>query len=168
VPPIVRPEIPADRPAIQTVNAQAFAGMAEAALVDRLRDNGDVLVSLIAEASDRVVGHVLFSRMHIDTANGIIKAAALAPMAVLPEYQNRGIGSALIRAGLEACRSLGETIVVVVGHQNYYPRFGFSPALARQLTSPYSGDSCMALELQPDAMKDVHGVVRYAPAFSEL
>jgi putative acetyltransferase len=164
----VRPETPADYDSIRTVNTEAFGGPAEASLVDRLREDGHVLVSLVAVKEDTVVGHVLFSRLHIDANDRTIDAAALAPMAVRPGFQNNGIGSSLVRAGLDACRNAGETIVVVVGHRNYYPRFGFSPALARQLISPYSGDSCMALELQPGAMKGIQGVVRYAPAFGDL
>jgi putative acetyltransferase len=148
------------------VNDQAFGGREEGALVDALRAAGDVLVSLVAVEDATVVGHILFSRLHIDTDRGTINAAALAPMAVLPAFQNREIGSALVREGLDACRQSGETIVVVVGHQRFYPRFGFSAALARQLTSPYSGDACMALELVPNAMAGLRGSVRYPTAFN--
>jgi len=143
----VHEETPEDFDAVRHVNLVAFGGVTEAWLVDRLREDGLALVSLAAEAGGRVVGHILFSRVAIETPDGPIPAAALAPMAVLPGFQRQGIGSELIRAGLEACRKLGEKIVVVVGHPDYYPRFGFSAVLARRLHSPYCGDAFMALEL---------------------
>jgi putative acetyltransferase len=166
--PVIRPEAPGDYAAIRRLNELAFAGPAEGELIDLLRASGDVLVSLVAVEEESVVGHILFSRLLIATDQGTVNAAALAPMGVLPEFQNRGIGSALVRAGLSACRDAGETIVVVVGHRDFYPRFGFSARLASQLTSPYSGDSCMALELQPGAMSNLRGTVRYAAPFSKL
>ena len=93
---------------------------------------------------------------------------ALAPMAVVPELQRRGIGSALVREGLRTCVERGHRIVVVVGHPDFYPRFGFSAGLAGRLKSPFSGPACMALELVPDAMESVEGEVVYPPPFGEL
>jgi putative acetyltransferase len=164
----IRAETAADYDSVRRVNRLAFDGDVEAALVDALRAGGHVLVSLAAEEDGEVVGHILFSRMRIHTANGGLEAASLAPVAVLPAWQNRGIGSALVRAGLEACRGQGERIAVVLGHAHYYPRFGFSAELARRLHGDYSGESWMALELVPGALDGVEGAVEYADPFSRL
>ena len=139
--------------------------MEESALVDRLRDEGHAMISLIAELDTRVVGHILFSRMWIRTQSGLVEAVALAPVAVLPEHQRRGIGGRLIRHGLELIRAQGEKIVIVVGHPNYYPRFGFSTEKARCLKSPFPADAFMAMELVAGALEDVKGAVVYAPPF---
>jgi putative acetyltransferase len=136
-------------------------------LVDRLRDDGEVLVELVAEgARDLVVGHILFSHLPIHAPDGsIIRAAALAPLAVLPAYQRGGVGAALVRAGLEACAGEGAQAVVVVGHPDYYPRFGFTAEAAAALKAPFSGPAFMALELTPAALR-AGGEVRYARAFA--
>jgi putative acetyltransferase len=164
-----RNEAPGDHPAVAEVNRQAFGGRDdEARLVERLRKGGYARVSMVAEFGGRVVAHVLFSDLPIVTARGIVAALALAPMAVVPEFQSRGVGSALGTAALERCRAEGHRIVVVLGHPGFYPRFGFSAALARQLESPYSGEAFMALELVPGAMEGVRGRVQYPPPFEDL
>src|SRR5204862_1656130 len=117
---IIRTERSEDRPAIRQVNEAAFGGPDEADLVDALRAEGAVLVSLVAEIDRSIVGHVLFSRMSIDVPDRTTAAAALAPMAVLPAYHRQGIGGKLVEAGLEAVRAMGERIVIVVGHPTYY------------------------------------------------
>ncbi|MGH9671813.1 MAG: GNAT family N-acetyltransferase, partial [Bryobacteraceae bacterium] len=115
---------------------------------------------------DDIAGHILFSPLPIDVAGGrVIRAAALAPVAVRPEAQRAGIGSALIRRGLEICRDRGCAASVVLGWPEYYPRFGFSAELARRLRAPFSGESFMALELEPGSLAGVEGMVRYARAF---
>jgi putative acetyltransferase len=163
---IVRPECKTDQEAIRYVNRLAFGQDQEARLVDALRDGGYFRVSLVAEQVGRVVGHILFSDLPILTRVGTAPALALAPMAVLPELQNQGVGSALVRNGLEACRRQGHRVVVVLGHAHFYPRFGFSPKLAANLDSPFSGgDSFMALELAPGALDGVVGRVQYPPPF---
>jgi putative acetyltransferase len=114
----------------------------------------------------RVVGHVLFSDLPIITATGTTPALALAPMAVLPEFQHLGVGSELVRHGLDVCRDAGHEIVVVLGHPRFYPRFGFSPALAVRLSSPFSGkESFMAAELVPGSLEGVTGRVEYPLPF---
>ena len=165
---LVRAETPADHDDIRRVNRLAFEGDVEAALVDALRDGGHVLASLVAVEDGAVVGHILFSRMRIHTAKSTVDAASLAPVGALPGFQNRGIGSALVRAGLEFCRAQGERIVVVLGHASYYPRFGFSTGLATKLHGPYAGESWMALELTPGALDGLEGTVEYAEPFSRL
>jgi putative acetyltransferase len=165
---VIREEIPADHDAIREVNRQAFNGDAEATLVDRLRASGAVIVSLVAVQNGEVVGHILFSDLPIDYgATATIHAVSLAPMAVAPKFQRRGIGSALVQRGLELCRERGKSIVVVLGHPEYYPRFGFSAELAKPLESPYSGLAAawMALELVPGALDGIKGTVRYPEAF---
>ena len=166
---LIRPEATADQDAIRHVNRLAFGQDEEARLVDALRDGGYVRVSLVAERAGRIVGHILFSDLPIITEAGTVPALALAPMAVLPELQRQGIGSALVQRGLEACRQQGHRVVVVLGHSHFYPRFGFSPKLAAHLESPFSGsDSFMALELVPGALDGIAGRVQYPPPFDCL
>jgi putative acetyltransferase len=164
---IIRPETNADREAIRHVNRLAFGQDAEARLVDALRSGSYVRASLVAEKDGQVVGHILFSDLPILTDAGTLPALALAPMAVLPEFQNQGIGSALVRRGLEVCKERGHPIVVVVGHPDFYPRFGFSSKLAARLDSPFSGrESFMAVELVFGALDAVAGLVQYPPPFN--
>jgi putative acetyltransferase len=161
----VRSEYPEDCAAIRHVNQEAFGHREEADLVAALRKEGVVLASFVAEMEKQIVGHILFSRMSIETSGGPTSAVALAPMAVLPEHQRRGIGGKLIRHGLDWLRGEGEQIVIVLGHPEYYPRFGFSTEMARSLTSPFPSEAYMALELSAGALDGVHGKVRYAEAF---
>src|SRR5262245_10322368 len=162
----LRPETSADHEAIRHVNRLAFGQDDEARLVDALRDGGYVRVSLVAERAGQVVGHVLFSDLPILTGDGTVSALALAPMAVLHEFQRQGVGSALVQKGLEVCRKGGHHIVVVLGHPDFYPRFGFSARLAQPLSSPFGGrEAWMALELVPGALGSVAGWVRYPPPF---
>lgn len=160
----VRGEQPGDIAAIREVHTEAFGQTAEAQLVDRLRDDGDAIASLVIERGGNIVGHVLFSQLRIVAPDRGIKAAALAPVGVRPPFQRQGLGSKLIHAGLQRCRELGIEAVVVLGHPAYYPRFGFSAALARGLAGPYSGPAFMALELVPKCLAD-GGTVHYAAAF---
>ena len=155
---------PPEHLVIRAVNEAAFGGSEEADLVDKLR--GDhALISLVAECELGVVGHILFSRMWIRTPSKLVPTVALAPVAVLPEHQRKGIGQRLIVHGLELLKNQGERIVIVVGHPDYYPRFGFSTAKAAPLESPFPRDAFMALELGEGALDGVHGAVIYPPAF---
>jgi putative acetyltransferase len=162
---LIRPETTADHPAVREVNRLAFGGEDEARLVDALRDGGYARISLVAEIDGHVVGHVLFSDLPIISPGGRVEALSLAPLAVAPSHQRRGIGSVLVREGLRACRDAGYEIVVVVGHPEFYPRFGFSAVLAERLESPFSGPAFMAVELVPGALGGVTGEVRYPPPF---
>jgi putative acetyltransferase len=161
----VRPENPGDREAVREVNRRAFGREDEARLVDALRGGGYARLSLVAEGGGRVVGHVLFSDLPILTQTGTLHALALAPIAVLPARQRQGIGSRLVREGLRACADAGHRVVVVLGHPDYYPRFGFSAQLAERLKAPFFGPTFMALELVPGALAGVAGEVRYPPPF---
>lgn len=162
---IIRAERADDYFAIRHVNEAAFGGPDEARLVEALRADGAVLVSLVADVDGLTAGHILFSRMSIETPGQTVEAVALAPLAVLPASQRQGIGGNLIRHGLQALRGTGERIVIVVGHAAYYPRFGFSTEKARPLESPFDSEAFMALELSPGALDGVQGRVRYARAF---
>jgi putative acetyltransferase len=167
---IIRPETPADAAAIYTVNKTAFRGRdAEPGLVEAIRKSAHFVpeLSLVAEQDGQVVGHIIFSRIRIETENGDVPALSLAPMAVLPEFQQHGIGSSLVRRGLEEAKRLGHAVMIVLGHPTYYPRFGFSAALAKPLGCPFgdAGDAWMALELVPGALVGLRGKVVYPPFF---
>jgi len=124
----------------------------------------------VAIKNGKVVGHILFSRINIETKVGLVPALALAPMAVHPEFQNQGVGSELLRQGLERCRNLGHSVVIVVGHPTYYPPFGFTSARRKGLEAPFpvSDEVFMVLELAPGALKNVKGMVIYPPEFEEV
>jgi putative acetyltransferase len=136
--------------------------------VQRLHADGDALVALVAEADGAVVGHILFSRLPIATARGVIEAAALAPLAVHPRRQRQGIGSALVRHGLENCRARDIPAVVVLGDPAYYGRFGFSAEQAQDMQTPWSGPNLMAIELTPAGLGDGRGIACYPAAFTAL
>lgn len=166
----VRPETPEDHAAVREVNERAFERSAEADLVDSLRRSARPHLSLVAEEEGRVIGHIFFSPVQIASQESAVAVMGLAPMAVLPQRQRQGVGSALVREGLRACRPLGCEAVVVLGHPEYYPRFGFKPAETYGLQSEYDvpAEVFMAMELEPGALEDVRGVVRYHAAFGEV
>jgi predicted N-acetyltransferase YhbS len=167
---IIRPEHPADIPAIHEVNHLAFCQAEEAVLVDNLR-NSDAFIpalSLVAVLDDKIVGHILFTKIKINDAPGNAHdSLALAPMAVRPEFQNQGIGGQLIRYGLKQAKALGHASVIVLGYEHYYPKFGFSPAEKWNIRAPFETPSTafMGIELQENALKNVSGTVEYAKAF---
>ena len=125
---VIRPEMPEDAAAIRQVNEEAFGGQDEADIVEKLRSHQAFTLSLVATCTDKVVGHILFSPVTIESESESFAALGLGPVAVLPPYQNKGIGSQLVRTGIEKCRQAGHDVIVVVGHPTYYPRFGFFPA----------------------------------------
>jgi len=165
----IRPERPEDQAAVFAVNQSAFPTPAEARLVDTLRPVARPIVSLVATLDDEVVGHILFAPVTVRGDAGTWAAMGLAPMAVHPNHQNRGIGSQLVRAGLEACRRLGQEVVFVLGHLGYYPRFGFEPAPPKGLT--YKGQvdpHFMVIELRPGALGGMAGAVEFHPEFDRV
>lgn len=169
----IRQENPSDITAIHALNKIAFDGReAEPRLVDDIRNSENFIpeLSLVAEQRGQILGHILLSRIHIETENGSIPALALAPMAVLPAYQKQGIGSDLVRRALSVSKSLGHGIVIVLGHSSYYPRFGFSADAAKSLECPYGncGTAWMACELITGALQGIHGRVVYPPAFDHV
>jgi len=163
----IRAATPSDAESIRRVHAAAFERDAEAEIALGLVAREPACISLVAARADVVVGHVLFSPVRVDGRRFARAPMALGPLAVAPEAQRDGIGSALSRAGIEACRKIGAPFVVVLGHPPYYPRFGFAPAARFGLTfadlPPL--DAFMALELAPGALANAGGAVRYAPEF---
>ncbi|HEY9080721.1 N-acetyltransferase [Magnetovibrio sp.] len=163
----IREEQPDDFEGIRAVNDAAFGGTDESELIDRLREADLVITALVAEEYGEIVGHILFSELEVtsDDHKRSIRAAALAPMAVAPTHQRLGIGSELVRQGLEKCRENGIEAVVVVGHERFYPRFGFSAQIAECLKSPFSGPFSMVLTLKQGVFDDFSGFVIYPDAF---
>lgn len=161
---IIRAEQPTDAPAIRAVLLAAFPTDAEARLVDLLRRVGRLSISLVAERTGQIIGHIAFSPITIAEK---IAGLGLAPLAVHPSAQRTGIGAALVRQGLSSCRTADTGFVVVLGDPAYYRRFGFKPASTWNLTDEYAGGlAFQALELHPDAAPPTGGLVKYAPEFS--
>lgn len=169
---VIRPQESADDADVFTVNERAFGRQGEPYLVEQLRQAPDAIqeLSLVAVMQGQIVGHILFSLVTLETNLGDIPALALAPVAVLPEYQNQGIGSMLVRHGLEEARRLGYRIAVVLGHSNYYPRFGFHCSAEYGIRCAYEvpEEAFMVMELQPAALEGVQGIVRYPPVFDGI
>jgi putative acetyltransferase len=166
----IRPETPEDHPHVRDVNEQAFGQAVEADLVDRLRKACPDTLSLVADDEGRIVGHIFFSPVAIDGAGRRMQGMGLAPMGVRPDRQKQGIGSALVKNGLEILRDRGCPFVIVLGHPGYYTRFGFEPASKRNLTSQWEGvpdEAFMVLVLGEEGMQGVSGVARYRGEFDE-
>jgi putative acetyltransferase len=165
----IRDERPGDAGSIRAVNLAAFETNVEADLVDALREQATPIVSLVAEDDGMIVGHILFTP--VTFVNGpSLPVMGLAPMAVLPAKQQRGIGSQLVLEGLERCRDAGAVAVVVVGHATYYPRFGFVPGSQFGIGCEYDvpDDVFLACELRDGALREVAGTVRYHPVFANV
>ena len=159
----IRTEAFADLDAIRAVVKDAFPTPVEAQLVDRLRDDGSIFLSLVALSDGAVVGHVVFSRMRAPAG-----ALGLGPVAVSSSHRRIGIAAQLIEAGLARAKAEGWKSVFVLGNPAYYTRFGFRPELAAGFLSPYAGPHLMGLELQPGALAVRAGELRYPEAFSDL
>jgi len=162
---VMREREPADDEAICRLNHAAFGSPIEAKIVEDLRKARLAAIELVAVEADVIVGHILFSALKVTFGEEMMPTLALAPMAVVPGRQRQGIGSDLVRHGLALARQREWWAVIVLGHPDYYPRFGFSAALAKPLAAPYSGDAFMALELVPSALSGAGGRVVYPPAF---
>ena len=158
-----------DIPEIRTVNQIAFGGDIEADIVDALRNNPVCEVSLVAEWEGGIVGHIMFSRVEIESGGAKIDILGLAPMAVLPAFQRKGIGSKLVVAGLEKCVSKGYAAVVVLGYPEFYKRFGFIAAEGYNIKSEFDvpPEVFLVKELMEGALEGVSGVVRYHKVFSD-
>ncbi|MEM7111559.1 MAG: N-acetyltransferase [Chloroflexota bacterium] len=164
---VIRNETEQDWDAIAHVNRLAFGQENEAQLVNALRKNGKATISLVAEDRGEVVGHILFSLVTVgDNGTGI----ALGPLAVHPDWQKQGVGSQLTKAGIVACRRLGFSRLIVLGHPTYYPRFGFVPASRFGVHSEYKvpDEVFMAQELTTGAFNTCSGLVKYAPEFQQF
>lgn len=163
---IVRREMAGDVAAVRRVICLAFDGDDEAGLVDRLRADGDLILSLVAEQDGQVIGHVAFSRLSIANDSGVTPGVSLAPVGILPQMQRKGAGRALIEAGHDQLRHVGETVVFVLGDPVYYSRFGYSVKGADAFDCAYAGPYFQWLRLSPQA--PAAGVISYAPAFGGL
>lgn len=155
----------ADRAAIRAVEERAFGRTEEADLVERLVCRGDVVLELVAERFQTIVGHLLFSRLHVDGNGARFPAVALAPVAVDPAHQRQGIGRVLISEGHRRLHEAGERLAVVVGDPTYYAQFGYTHERARLFSSEYQGEALQALALG-EAPEE--GRLAYAPAFAGL
>lgn len=164
----IRTETNDDIPAVYTVNEKAFERPDEAELVDTLRRQDAVLLSLVADLDGHIVGHILFTPVVVETPSGeTLQAVGIGPLAVSPAMQRKGIGSLLMRAGLEACARQGHKLVFLLGHPDYYPRFGFQTASRYgyrwEKTAPE--EAFMVFELTPNTLPGPGGVVRFLPEF---
>jgi HAD superfamily hydrolase (TIGR01509 family) len=164
-----RPETPDDIPVIRHVEEATFPSHTEASLVDLARERGKSSLSMVAEQNGVVQGHVLFTPIGFDPPKPGLRGLGIGPVAVLPEYQRMGIGSRLMRAGLDHVRRQGCGFVVLLGDPAYYSRFGFRPGHTFGLSSDYGdGDEFQVLELHPGALKGLSGRVKYISEFDEI
>lgn len=155
----------ADLPAIRKIHDAAFGGPGEGRLVADLMTDGLDATALVAEADGVLVGHVLFSPLLVEIDGQPIRALALAPLGISPAYQRRGVGAALARAGLDLAREQGWVAVIVLGHPDYYSRFGFRADLAAGFRAPFAGPAFMALELRAGALSGLKGRIIYPVSF---
>lgn|SRR5512143_3542894 len=167
---ITRHETKADINDVRTLNELAFGQPLEANIVDKLRDTCESVLSLVAIEKDKVVGHIFFSPAEIEGPHGVIKGMGLAPMAVLPDMQRRGIGTQLISKGVEELRKLRCPFIIVLGHHEYYPRFGFERASLYGITCQWEGipdEAFMILWLDKSKAGHVSGIAKYREEFNE-
>lgn len=166
----IRNETKEDVQAIYELNKTAFGSPNEAELVDNLRNAGAVILSLVAVKDAQVIGHILFSPVHIESSDSSFLGVGLAPMAVLPQYQRKGIGSKLIRRGIKGLKEAGYSALVVLGHADYYPRFGFVPASRYGISCEYdvADEVFMVLLLNKMELNGKRWIVRYRPEFNAV
>ena len=165
----IRNEIESDIKQVYTINESAFETNEEADIVNALREKVEGVISLVATEEGKVVGHIMFSPVTIEGAPDKL-LYGLAPMAVSPKFQNKGIGSLLVEAGLKACKAQNISAVFVLGHPNYYPRFGFIPTTQFDIKSEYDvpDNVFMALELEAGSLSKVNGILKYSEAFGSV
>lgn len=168
----LRHELKKDYPEITKVNDICFGRKAESKLIEELRNNPEFRteLSIVAFCEKQLVGHILFTPVKIKANNELFETLTLAPMAVLPDFQNKSIGKLLVIYGLQAAKDLGFTSVVVLGHQSYYPKFGFEPASKWEISSPFPApdEAFMAIELEQNSLTNVKGRVVFPTAFDDL
>ena len=165
-----REEMSGEETAIRDVNEQAFGRTEEAALVDAIRKRDAIALSMVAAENSRVVGHILFTPVTIKGADSEFQALGLGPVAVLPSHQHKGVGSELLRKGLDRCRKLGHEIIVVVGEPAFYSRFGFVAAKGKGIDCEFDvpDEVFMVLELRENALAGRAGVVYYQNEFRDV
>lgn len=168
----IRQEQACDFPMVYDVNLTAFERNDEARLTDRLRLSEAFIpeLSLVAVVDNTIVGHILFTKITIENGDLKSESLALAPMAVIPDMQSKGVGSHLINTGLSLAKSMGYTSVIVLGHPDFYSRFGFVPTVKWQIKAPFNvpENVFMGLELVDNALSEIKGTVKYAREFEEI
>lgn len=166
---LIRDEAKEDQRVVHSLNLSAFGNPGEANLVDALREQAQPVISLVAEEGGEIVGHIMFSPVSLPE-HPTLRILGLAPMAVAPARQRSGIGSALVQAGLGRCKQLGSDAVVVLGHPEFYPRFGFLPSVRFGINSEYEvpDEAFMIVELRPGSLQEASGTVKYHAAFANL
>lgn len=167
---IIRLEQSSDINDIHDVNEKAFGQSKEANIIDNIRKNCDDVLSLVAIEKDKIVGHILFSPVTIEGEHGVVKGMGLAPMAVLPEFQRQGIGSQLVNMGIEQLRKRKCPFIIVLGHPEYYPSFGFVSAARFGIKSQWEGipdNVFMILWLDTSIMHQIRGIAKYRSEFNE-
>lgn len=167
----IRPERPGDYGAIRRINDLAFGRDVEGTLVEKLRLEPAFIrdLSLVAFTNGNSIGHILFFPVNIVDGDRQIPSLSLAPMAVDPDFQQKGVGSQLVRYGLNQSKEAGFHSVIVLGHPRFYPRFGFLPASRWNITAPWEvpDEAFLALELVPGALEGVSGCVAYSHVFND-
>lgn len=162
---VIRAETVDDYAKIREINNRAFNQDTEGELIENLRKKKEYIaeLSLVAEYKNQLIGHILFFPLSIIGKNKRFPTLALAPMSVLPEFQNKGIGGKLIKEGLKVAEQLGFTSVIVLGHPEYYPKFGFEKASTWNIKPPFDApdDAFMAIELVENALIDASGMLEY-------
>lgn len=164
----IRKENPRDYSAIKEINDLAFEQTQESELIDQLRSNCEKFLSLVAVEEKKRVGHIFFSEAIIDTNNSPVQGMGLAPLAVLPQYQNKGIGSRLVKEGIDILKDMNSPFIIVLGHSEYYPRFGFEKASLHNIKCQWNDvpeDAFMILILDKKKMSGVSGTGRYRDEF---
>ena len=167
---IIRLEQPRDINDIRDINEKAFGQSQEANIIDNLRKNCEDVLSLVATEKEIIVGHILFSPVTVEGGNDVVKGMGLAPMAVSPELQRKGIGSQLVNSGIEELRKINCPFIIVLGHPEYYPRFGFEPASRFGIKSQWEGipdNVFMILWLDKSMMNQISGIAKYRSEFNE-
>jgi len=168
---IIHPETENDYSKITEVNDSAFGQKNEGILIEKLRQTEKFIpeLSLVAELNDEIIGHILFYPVLVQSATSRFHTLSLGPMAVAPEYQRKGIGSQLVIEGLKAAKKLGHKSVIVLGHPEFYPRFGFNPASQWNIKAPFDApdEAFLALELVEGELKGKSGTVEYPKEFNE-
>lgn len=166
----IRPEQPSDIKEIRNINNLAFEQPEEGLIIDKLRNNCDEILSFVVVINKKIVGHILFSSVVLEGTSKKVHGIGLAPMAVLPEFQRQGIGSKLVTEGIKTIKNSGCPFIIVLGHEKYYPRFGFERASKYDIKCQWEGvpdDAFMVMVLNKNKIKGISGVARYRDEFNE-
>ena len=169
---IIEAETESDYEQITRLHIEAFNGDSEARLVEKLRKTPEYVsnLSLVAKYNNEIIGHILFYPLKINTGKKRCNSLALAPISVLPNFQHKGVGGRLINEGLEKAQKFGFKSVIVVGHSEYYPRFGFKNASSYGISAPFEipDNSFFAFELEKNGLKNCSGTIEYPNEFAEV